>query len=240
MKRDRAEHRADTRPKIRALLKPSVRKNDTFHPRWKCGGDRSRSPGTAESKAGGDALLPREHGYTRTGVIQFPAISGLRSRATGVSCVGYGNAATGWPVSSGLISRQDNPANLISTSPASRGDLIPRFTLRERSKDSAPLPTSLCQKSIFFHRAVAGVAVSLRRPSRKRTWDARILTLSNSRDVSLRSFLSERIYATNRQINLFLFLQLPFLLLQHSCKISCKKLGIPIIIDLENNQFSRS
>ncbi|KAL0119223.1 hypothetical protein PUN28_009661 [Cardiocondyla obscurior] len=52
--------------------------------------------------------------------------------------------AAGWPVSSGLISRRDNPANLISTSPASLGDPIPRFALRERSKDSAPLPTSLC------------------------------------------------------------------------------------------------
>jgi len=62
------------------------------------------------------------------GVNQFPAISRLRSRAAGVSRVGYGNTATGWPVSSGLISRQDNPANLISTSPTSLDDPIPRFT----------------------------------------------------------------------------------------------------------------
>lgn len=53
---------------------------------------------------------------------------------------------------------------------ASLGDPIPRFTLRERSKDSAPLPTSLCQKSIFFHGA-RGTRRFARRPSRKRTWD---------------------------------------------------------------------
>jgi len=78
----------------------------------------------------------RRHGH---GVIQFPVISGLRAVGRvqpGVSLVGYGNAAAGWPVSSGLISRQDNPANLISTWPTSLGDPIPR--LRERSKDSAP------------------------------------------------------------------------------------------------------
>lgn len=55
-----------------------------------------------------------------------------------LSLGGYGNAVAGWPVSSGLISRQDNPANLISTWPTSLDDPIPRFTVRDRAKDSAP------------------------------------------------------------------------------------------------------
>lgn len=61
--------------------------------------------------------------------------------------VSHGVRDTGtrlWPVSSGLISRQDNPANLISTSPTSLRRPNSPLTLRERSKDSAPLPTSLC------------------------------------------------------------------------------------------------
>lgn len=116
-------------------------------------------------------------------MIQFPAISGLRSRAAGVSRVGYGNVATGWPVSSGLISRQDNPANLISTSSSSLGDPIPRFTLRERSKDSAPLPTVLVLEIHFLSRRTRGTRGRFaRRPSRKRTRDTRISTFPNSRD----------------------------------------------------------
>lgn len=91
---------------------------------WR-GDDTRKSifPGSREQGRRERAQNPREmhdNGYVGGRVIQFPAVSRLQSR-TGKRGQSRGTV-TGtrlWPVSSGLIPRQNNPANLISTSPTS-------------------------------------------------------------------------------------------------------------------------
>lgn len=132
------------------LLIFRVRKEDIFPEveKLRRGGDAKGSifPGSREQGRRERAQNPRErHDNEYAGVIQFPAVSRLQSR-TGKRGQSRGSV-TGtrlWPVSSGLISRQNNPANLISTSPTSLRRPNSPLTLRERSKDSAPLSTSLC------------------------------------------------------------------------------------------------
>lgn len=90
----------------------------------------------------------------------------------GVSPVGYGNAAAGWPVSSDPISRQDNPANLISTSPTSHGDLIPRLRYGNAENDSVSLCPDVLALEIHFRRRTRDVEIAIPRSyPRKRIRD---------------------------------------------------------------------